>query len=98
MLGGIEYDFPVRDDGEEYGDVVMGFSIVSSEWFRRSKAAHATYGLELGGRPERFPIMGSAGAGFFPKVQGPKEVENGNPRVTAREKEIGNGWKICKCP
>ncbi|ORY54260.1 hypothetical protein BCR35DRAFT_335813 [Leucosporidium creatinivorum] len=71
ILQGIDYDFPVRDDGEDERYVWTG------AW-----------------RPERFPIMGSAGAGFFPEVAGPKEVEKGNPRVTVREKEIRNGWKL----
>lgn len=88
---------PVNENGEEWADIAMTFSLVSSAWFRPTDVKdkeQAIYGLELAGRPDRFPLCGADG--FYPEVVGPKDYRKKKVRVEVENKTLWNGWTACE--
>ncbi|ORY50188.1 hypothetical protein BCR35DRAFT_336051 [Leucosporidium creatinivorum] len=91
MLKVVPYSIPVNEEGEEFSDIAICFSMVSSAWFRpATENKESIYGLELAGRPDRFPLCGAAG--FYPQVVGPKEMKKKMGRIEVEDKKLWNGW------
>ena len=88
------FRLPVNERGEEWADLAVAFTFVPTAWFRpATQNKEAIYGLELAGRPDRFPLCVRD---FCPPVVGPKEIKKTKGRYDVENKQLWNGWTACK--